>query len=252
MTLERATSDGISRGDLDLLVTAVPFKATNGTKAAVIVSAGVGYGAEPRQSGRLEFSVHAVDSRWRTAGLRRSTLTPPADGSALDVVSVLDLPAGRHALRVAVREPATGRVGSARLDVDVPDFRRTSLTLSGLVLQRSPGNVAGDVQPAEAIVRLHPTAARVFRSTDRVAGWVRVYVPRNPANAPASIETEILDDTGRPLFEQTRLAEPDREGQIDHSIRVPVDILRPGTYLLRVTVQGAGDTAARATQFWIE
>ena len=69
----------------------------------------------------------------------------------------LDVPVrhpGAYQLRVAVREVSTGRVGSARQLVQVPDVGKRKLTLSGIVLGLVSDGVPGETLGADATAAL--------------------------------------------------------------------------------------------------
>ena len=52
-------------------------------------------------------------------------------------VATLDLPPGRYQLRVAAREANGGAVGSVFTDLEVPDFSKEPLAMSGILLSSS-------------------------------------------------------------------------------------------------------------------
>jgi VWFA-related protein len=58
--------------------------------------------------------------------------------------------AGAYQMRVAVREPASERVGTARQLVEVPDLGRGQLALSGVVVSGNNQLAASNTQPASA------------------------------------------------------------------------------------------------------
>ena len=46
----------------------------------------------------------------------------------------LNIPAGRYHFRVGVHDTATGSIGTVSYDLDVPDFRKLPLAISGLLV----------------------------------------------------------------------------------------------------------------------
>jgi VWFA-related protein len=86
---------------------------------------------------------------------------------------------GGYQLRVAVRDVASERVGSASQFVEIPDLRRGRPTLSGIVLD---AGVLGEKGPA----------MRRFRPGDRVSYQVEIYNARRGAAGQApSLEGKI-------------------------------------------------------------
>src|SRR4029453_8757663 len=46
----------------------------------------------------------------------------------------LNIPAGRYHFRVGAHDTATGSIGTVSYDLDVPDFRKLPLAISGLII----------------------------------------------------------------------------------------------------------------------
>ena len=91
----------------------------------------------------------------------------------------LDLPPGRYHLRVsAERKPgksdvdiAGGREGSVYTDVDVPDFAKETLALSGVVLStpRTPGSAT--LETLASVLPAMPTTTREFGRDELVSSF---------------------------------------------------------------------------------
>ena len=160
---------------------------------------------------------------------------PPYQLDALRKLGVnyrMDVPIkdpGGYQLRVAVRDVASERVGSASQFIEIPDVRRDRLTLSGIVL-----NAGGLGEKGPAMRR--------FRPGDRVPYQLEIYNARRGAAGQApNLEGKIqIFRDGRMV--STLNAEgikevpwsPKRLGMFGE-LRLSPD-MPPGDYVLQVTV----------------
>src|SRR5262249_17931259 len=135
----------------------------------------------------LEMVVAAVDSKGKTQDAIRDVQTLRLSARTHEFVvrngfryaRRLEVPPGRYQLRVGAREGNGGAVGSVMYDLDVPDFSKAPLDMSGLALASawagaerptaSPDPVFKDVLPGP------PVAAREFPRNDTLAYFVEVY-----------------------------------------------------------------------------
>jgi hypothetical protein len=129
----------------------------------------------------------------------------------------------------------------------VPDFTRSRMTASGLVLGRQPA--AGSELPKAfgGLTSIVPTSDREFTTGDALVVYLRVF---QNATAPvaARIRTEIIDGQDKTAFESTReipaAAFADAQG-------VPVELplvltsLSRGPHILSATIEATGSAAVR-------
>ena len=90
---------------------------------------------------RVESIAAVFDSDWRSRGAYRQTAEITIDPAAVrageyELISRLRLPPGRYEIRVGAEED--GRAGSVFASVDVPDFSRAPLSISGVLVERVP------------------------------------------------------------------------------------------------------------------
>ena len=64
--------------------------------------------------------------------------------TGLRALSRVELPPGRYQLRVAANELSSKAVGTVLYDLDVPDFTKAPLTMSGVALTSAVGVAAAD------------------------------------------------------------------------------------------------------------
>jgi hypothetical protein len=171
------------------------------------------------------------------------------------IVYVLDVPlkkAGAYQFRVAVRDQASGRTGSASQFVEIPDVQKGRLALSGVVMSgEGAGTETGSVDPDTT------SAVRRFHRGARASYAFFVYNPR----APGKGERPRVD-TQMSLLQEGRqvLALPgwaiDTKDQADPSRMATggtflIPRLEPGLYTLQVAVNDHGRKGrdARAVQW---
>jgi VWFA-related protein len=179
-------------------------------------------------------------------------VTPRAGtGGVLDyeVVSRLSLKPGRHEVRVAVENTTHGTTGSVYTYVDVPDFSKGGLTMSGIVV--GPSSVRPQANGVVAdVIPLVPLAVREFTKADRVTAFARVY--QGSIGDGVGVTARIVDAQGKAVFEQRT---PLMEGRgsaarsADYQLPLPLDQLAPGRYLLTIAAGGQKPSVTREVRF---
>jgi VWFA-related protein len=175
---------------------------------------------------------------------------------------------GGYQLRVAVRDTATGRVGSASQYVLVPNLSQKRLTLSGLVVAstslvsstRKPDSVTGVGGTVEAADPEVGPAARNFRRGMQLDYGFIIYNARvDPATLHPQLTTQArLFRDGNEVF--AGLVQPfDASRQTDlERLQVGGRLqlgsqLAPGEYVLQIVVTDAlADKQHRLAMQWID
>jgi VWFA-related protein len=149
---------------------------------------------------------------------------------------------GGYQMRVAVRDAASNKVGSASHFVEVPDLRHHRLALSGILLHGAlPPGAEGSVSKEYDIASPATPAVRVFRSGEVVSlGYVIFDARRDRETDRPEIETQFLLYRER-LCVFTSPVIPFRTKQQDDlgrlsatgSLRLGSN-LEPGEYVLQV------------------
>jgi VWFA-related protein len=146
------------------------------------------------------------------------------------------LPPGSYQLRVAARSADAGRGGSVYLAVRIPDFTKTPLAITGLLLGN--GNTR---RPDLGSLPFVPTLERTFDATTRLRVAFDVWRKTPASDAHVFIEIVNSEGTTALRVHDATLATSDRH------INTPVTLtgLAPGLYTLRIT---ATSGATRAQQ----
>jgi hypothetical protein len=176
------------------------------------------------------------------------------------ILSRLDLPPGRYQLRLAGHDLGSGLAGSVHADIEVPDFDKTALSMSGLVLT---SGLAAAVPTArsddqmKAVLPGQPTVARAFSSQEEVAVFVEVY-DNDTAPHSVDIKTTLTSDEGRELFkyedERSSKELAGKKGGYGVVVRLPLTDLADGVYVLRMEARsrlGGDKVAAREVQIGV-
>ena len=253
---------------------AAPFKGTApNTDVAVTVEAEGGTFGFTEKDGRfasdLEVSTIAVDYQGKIHGGDRNfvnfALKPENKAlfvaTGVRVATRLHLPPGRYQIRVAAKEGGTGRVGTINYDIDVPDFTKDPLMMSGIALTAASGARTSTVKPDEelkAALPAPPVAVREFPKGDELALFAEVY--DNDVKTPHTVDitSTVVAEDGKTVFtahEERQSSDlQGKPGGYGHTARFSTADFAPGTYVLTVEAKsraGKTPTTSRSVQFRI-
>jgi VWFA-related protein len=254
---------------LTMRVFAAPFKGTQPNSSVLIGAELLGRDLSLETNSKVDISYMAVDTKSKVFGARTDTITmnlrpdtkARVEQSGFRVLNRLELPAGRYQLRVAARDTNKTTVGSVIYDLDVPDFYKEKIAMSGLAITSLGGASMMTARPDDVMKQVlpaPPVAARAFAQNDELAVFTEVY--DNSGNAPHKVDilTSVLTDEGRVLYknEETRDSSElqGAKGGYGYTSRVPLSEIAPGTYVLNVEARsrlGDSPTAKRQVQFAI-
>ncbi|HEX2458076.1 MAG TPA: VWA domain-containing protein [Vicinamibacterales bacterium] len=171
----------------------------------------------------------------------------------------LEVPPGKYQLRVGVRESGAGAVGSVLYDLEVPDFSKSDLSMSGILLTSAYASRIPTANPDpdfKQVLPAQPVALREFPSNDNLALFVEVYDTQVKAPHRVAIKTTILDEAGKALVTTSdeRRSEDLQGGKGGYGYQTTLALkdLPPGRYVLRVEAQTLlkdGGTASRELEF---
>jgi VWFA-related protein len=266
--LDDAIGGLVAKSDVPLQVSVAPFADGRG-KGALAISLSVTESAPPAERNAaatagsksatdVDVLATVLDSQGRSSGSRRLTLRlglNRASGRDLhyEILPRLPVSPGRYEVRLAVRT-GDARTGSVYAFVDVPDFTRAPVSLSGLVVAASP---SGSAAPADAyadLLPLTPTARRVFRPTDRVTVFARGYQGGRQPLVSATVSARIVDAANQEVLSNETPLGAQSFGALrsaDYRLAVPVDRLGPGYYLLTISISAASGAVERSMSFQI-
>jgi VWFA-related protein len=199
----------------------------------------------------LELSMVTVDANGKTIGANQKIqldLKPKTremvEATGFRVLSALDVPPGRYQFRMAGHAVNSGTSGSVFYDLDIPEFAKQPLAVSGLVLTSGSAGLvptAGSVPLLKDVLPGPPTATRIFYPMDRLALFAEIYdaeatphtldVATTLTAADGSVAYRAVDER------QTAARRGDGAGAaIVHTIQIPLKDVAPGVYTLRLRV----------------
>lgn len=251
---------------LTLSVFAAPFAGEKG-KASVLLGTEVrGSDLRLEAGNKVLLTYLAVDAGGEVREPRTETvvlnLQPETrarvEKGVLRLLSRLELPHGRYQLRVAAQDAATSRLGSVLYDLEVPDFARADLALSGVALAAASASASPTARPDELmkeVLPAQPTTSREFPRGDQLLAYAEVYARERRRPPAADVDVSLLAEDGNVVFHaQEDVSAPLRSGQgrYGFTTRVPLLDVAPGRYVLRVEARARGgghDAAVREVPF---
>jgi hypothetical protein len=241
---------------LPIRLQSIAFKGTEKKRTVQLVIEVLGQPLSFQERGgrfeeRIDLALLTVDDRARAGNGKSTTIElrlPPAEMARVRTTGVrwlsrLDLPPGRHQLRVAGRALRSGLTGMVTHTIDVPAFEPDRLALSGITMTSLPAVLSvtrGDVW-LQGILETPPSAARSFVAGDRIAAGVEVYVP---PSARSGVDVTVhLGWADRSRSHTTRRTlDPQTAGSRTEAIGFAIDTgtLPPGRYVLHLTATRRG------------
>lgn len=144
--------------------------------------------------------------------------------------------------------------GSLYSDVDVPDFHKAALSMTGIVLSAREGPAAAPRDALRALLPVVPTTRRDFTARDWVTAFSRVYQGGKAALAPVTLQVQLRGDTGAVIFERQQeipAAQFTSTRSADVLLDVPTAQLVPGEYLLTLETASGREPVRRNSRFRI-
>ena len=233
----------LPKTDLPLRVALSPFAIPGQVEALVAVTLGISEpvsGAQDRDYIDVQVRAFTQGGKERAATRVRvdARLAPNRSGDTLtEVVSELRLKPGVYQVRASAFSERMQAAGSVYANVEVPDFVKTPLALSGVLLMAFPKPESVTPTPLSMELPVAPTTQREFTRSSLVRGSVRVYQGVAQPLLPVTIRTTILDEHSKLVHDRSETLAVDRFGanrSSDVRIDVPLATLSPGLYRLRV------------------
>jgi VWFA-related protein len=254
---------------LTMHVFAAPFK-------GAAPNASVLFGVEMRgkditlgQNTKILLSYLAIDQNGKIKGGNTDSMTMPTlkpetrtriEQTGLRMLNRLDLPPGKYQLRVAAHDATGGNVGSISYDLVVPDFQKSSFSMSGVVLTSARGSQLPTVRADEQLKQVlpgPPISMRSFPQNDEIVLFAEVYDNDGAKPHKVDIVATITTDEGRQLFKTDETRDSTdlggARGGYGYTTKIPMKDLAPGRYVLTVQAKSRlGNTPAIERQVRIE
>jgi VWFA-related protein len=246
-------------GSVPLQIAAFPV--AGGTKAGwpVVIALTVGQPNVRSDVLRVDIRTYTSDDIQEMAGQESVRWTPraaPGESRQGTIFARVDLAPGLHHIRAAVRSAALKQTGSVFTDVDVPDFAKARLSLSGVVLHSDQAETLGGTETLRALVPSVPTTRRTFAASEHVTAALAIYEGGSTPAGAVVLTTQITDEHDHTVFEHIDTLAADRFSAIgrhgESTVSLPLDQLPAGRYLLSFEATTGTDHAERDVQFAVK
>jgi hypothetical protein len=217
----------------------------------------------------VELSLLAVDQSGKAKDGAHDTLELRLKPETHDLVSRsgiryarrLALPPGRYQLRVGARESGGGHLGTVLYDLEVPDFTKPDLAMSGLLLTSRTAGRIPSMNPDPELTQVLPSPPVVFREfpqVDVLSLYTEIYDNQSRTPHRVAITTTLTSDDGRVLFTETderssaEIKGP--TGGYGYAASIPLAEVPAGRYVLEVQARSLladGPTVARQLELTV-
>ena len=256
----------VNRG-VPMAVFAAPYKSGRGREASVAITIEMDVDrlglvtTGETADGEIQVAGAAVNAAGRIfngqhhrvkLALKPDTLAA-ARAHGVRVLSELTLPPGRYQLRVAAGGIGGAGAGSVMYDLEVPDFTKGQLVMSGVSLaSESAGRAvtSAPVEPLRGLLPSPPTAAREFDPSDTLTIYAEVYQnSRQRSASSVTLTAALRDDAGQILHavneERSSKELAGQTGGYGFRASLPLTDAAPGIYV--VHVEARANTGSRPT-----
>jgi VWFA-related protein len=235
---------------LGMKVFAAPFKGT-APNASVLVGVELrGRDLNTATNGRVDLALGAIDSQGKMKATAHDSLTlnlrpetkARVEQNGIRLLDRMNIAPGRYQLRIAAHDAGSGSMGSVLYDLEVPDFSKARIAVSGLVLTSAAAMAAVPTARPDAELRSAlpgpPVAARTFAQNDQLAVYADVYDNDVTPAHKVDITTSLIADNGRVVFkndEERSTADLEgKPGGFGIGTTLALSDFDPGLYVLRI------------------
>jgi hypothetical protein len=222
---------------------AAPLRQQDGAAAVAITLAFDRTAAGADAGDAVEVLTHLFDPEGRPRANFEQTATLCASPGWCEMTSLIAATPGRHAVRIGVKHVKSGQTGSVYLDVDVPDFGKRALTMTGLMLEATPAWPRTSDDRVRALIPVLPTTRRQFASADSVTIFFRIH--QRPGRAPKEVTRTLRITNGRDevvtTLSETISAAAFAAFGAEQRLVLPTTALGPGQYLVSVELTARGE-----------
>jgi VWFA-related protein len=274
--LREALDTPLQQSGLSFSVQAAPFRHTQkeASIALAIEIDGDRFEFAPKDNGatftnNLELTFFGINQSGRAQRATRTELNlalRPESHQRVKTHGVrvnprITLEPGRYQIRVGAREAVGGQIGTVFYDLQVPDFRKDPLMLSGLLLTSS-AQTAMAALPDPAAPKMLPapaTSRRTFAQAETLTVFAEIY-DNGSRQQPRQIDTSVTltSESGQEVFNSKDLLTNPASSLgwtgYGWTSAIPLKSVAPGRYRLRLeaTLRGNSGSAARETMITVQ
>jgi VWFA-related protein len=247
--LDSALATDLPAREIPLRLSAAAFAVPGRKEAAVTIVSAIPL-PDAAQTKAIEIATAAFNKEYAIRGVYRQTLASSPGGAVVETFARLPLKPGRYEIRLAAE--AAGKSGGAKTFIDVPDFGKEPLSLSGLVIERAPSGAVANRALIADLIPVVPTTVREFSRSDRAIAFVRVYQRTGAPAEAVTLSWRITGEDNRTAVESTTdliTGQFSRSHSADGRFTIPLTELRAGEYLLTVEAVRGDRRSRRDVRF---
>jgi len=260
---EAAVAGLIPRPDVQLQIAIAPFAIPGKSEAALAIAADVRQPTpKERTTDNIELLTRAYDAEnQKMRGSQKEVAhvvmrpTPDEPEAQFEILSRLDLKPGHYNLRLAAHSTVQDKTGSVYSAIDVPDFEKEPLSLSGVIVSAAPATASAGKEALASLIPVMPTTKRTFARTDRVSAFLRIYQHAKGTLSSVRLDIRVVDDHDNANFHATETVTADRfdaTRTLDHPFDLPVTSFAPGPHLLTIEATAGRASARRDVRFVVK
>ena len=250
-TVVDALQSPIGVSGVPIRLFAAPYKNTN-LQATVAITAEFGVEAlnlvqrEGRFTGVLAVALRPITADGKLVVGQRHEMTLAlkpetyelAKTRGLRLVTEMPLASGRYQLRLA-GGPATGAAGSVTYDLDIPNYAKEPLVMSGVAITSSTAKDGVTVWPSAArpLNTKLPApliAGRTFWPDETVTLYAEVYESGKRPPHAIDFKVDVQSEAGRVVSTFASKRTTDSSGNYGFVAPIKLAGLEPGAYVLHV------------------
>ena len=242
----------VPSGSLPMRVAAAPFATVgpvpagskdNEARVAIVLGLGAPStttGVTDGQTFDVDVRAFTPDGTARLAERRTGTAVlraqPGGGDTTFDLLANIALAPGRYELRLGAHLAPANLAGSVFATVEVPDFTKAGLSVSGVVLDARPPGQAGPLDTFKGLLPVVPTSRREFRPRDNVRAFLRVYQGGADPPVAATVRVTLRDRYDQVVYNYPHPLAARRFDPVtraaDFTFDLPMQSLESGPYLI--------------------
>jgi VWFA-related protein len=170
------------------------------------------------------------------------------DEMRYEVFQKLTLAPGRYEIRLHATSALLIKSGTVFADLEVPDFTRAPVVMSGITLGRRPLPDTPRTDALAPILPILPTSGRDFAPSEAVTVFSRVFQGGATPVTPVTVGVLVLDMNDKRVFEQETTMPVTAFGDgrnASQMFDLPLEKMQHGPHLLSITATLPSGTSSR-------
>ena len=231
---------------------------TEGTiQIVTVVTLGMDVPADDSYRSRVAIELRVFDGEGRRQlDMKQSfanVQASPRETRHYDLLTTTLLRPGRYNVRASVHDPVLNRSGSVYTDFVVPDFAKTSFSMSEPAVFSPSASIAVPAGITELPWAQPPTTVREFSTASEATTSVRLYWGKaSPGVGSAVITSTIVDEDGKEVFRQQASVKPTAANPArwtDFILTLPTKVLAAGEFVLNIRAESGRISATKYLRF---